>query len=347
MKHDPAAGWEKASSGSGGFMGIVRSASRLSHKDGIELAKRVTGSQSAVPVRVKEGDEAGCMNMSVPQVPRLYGMPISDMAVLRAFEPENSGGIWNLLRTSPEEGVIPALASDQAMLQYSLKMKAGVNDGDEISYRGDDGKEWRIRIVGVLPVRVSILQGGLLLNEADFVRMFPGEGYRMWLTDYAPYELRENAATELRYPEPGVHVETTVERLRTLGRMESNYLDMFLVLGGFGLALGVIGVALVIARSIEERRYEFALLQALGIKKKLVIQRILTEFGALTLAGVMAGLLPALVAVQPAAASLHSGINWLLVTVVVAILLLTAFTSVTAGSLYALRGFDIAMLKRE
>ena len=268
MKHDPAADSESSSSGSGGFAAIVRSTSSYTFDSGVELARRTSRAKSVVPVRVKAGDEAGCMNMNIPGLPQLYGMTVDRMASLRAFEPELSGGVWSALYEQPEEGVIPALAADQAMLQYSLKMKAGVHDGDEISYRGNDGKEWRIRIVGVLPVRVSILQGALLLNEEHFVKMFPGEGYRMWLTDYAPYELRADNSPKARFPEPGVQVETTDSRLRTLGKMESSYLDMFLVLGGLGLALGVLGVSLVIARSIEERRFEFAVLQAVGIAKK-------------------------------------------------------------------------------
>jgi len=106
-------------------------------------------------------------------------------------------------------------------------------------------------------------------------------------------------------------------------------------------------VALVIARSIEERRFGFSVLQAVGVRKQRVLQSVLTEYGALTVAGVISGLIPALVAVQPAARSLNSGISWGLVSGVVAVLLLTAMLSVAAGSLYALRGFDISLLKRE
>ncbi len=347
MKHDPAAESERSSSGSGGFQCMVFSTFGRNREGGVELARRVTGSDSVVPVRVREGDEAGCMNMSVPQVPRLYGLPIDAMAAMRAFEPEDGGGVWSVLRDRPEEGVIPALASDQAMLQYSLKMKAGVVDGDEIAYRGADGEIWRIRIVGVLPVRVSILQGALLLNEADFVGMFPGEGYRMWLCDYAPYLLRTENSAKARYPEPGVRIETAAERLRTLGRMESTYLDMFLVLGGLGLLLGVLGVALVIARSIEERRYEFAVIQAVGIRRKHLVLSLVAEYGTLTAVGVVAGLVPALIAVQPAATALNSGINGMLVAGVVALLVAAAVFAVAAGAFYALRGFDLSLLKRE
>ena len=74
---------------------------------------------------------------------------------------------------------------------------------------------------------------------------------------------------------------------------------------------------------------------------------IVTEYGVLSITGVLSGLIPALVAVQPAAQSLNSGISWALVGGVVMVLLLTALISVAAGSLFALRNFDISLLKRE
>jgi len=158
---------------------------------GIEMARRVSGGQGVVPVRVREGDEAGCLNMSQPQTPRLLGLDARTMARARAFEPEDSGGVWSLIERPLEDGAIPALAADQTMLQYSLKAKAGVTDGTVLNYAGPGGTVWRVRIVGALPVRSGILQGALIVDERQFVRLFPEEGYRMWLSDYAPYLLRE------------------------------------------------------------------------------------------------------------------------------------------------------------
>jgi len=347
MKHDPTAGSEHSSSGSGGFQSIVYATSPKTLDNGLTIAARVSGAKNIVPVRVKEGDEASCLNMSMPQTPRLYGVPIEQMAELRAFEPENAGGIWSVLRDELEEGVIPVLASDQAMLQYSLKMRADPVVGDEISYRGADGREWRLRIAGVLPVRVSILQGALLMNEKHFVRMFPGEGYRMWLCDYAPYLLRERNAPTDQYPEAGIRIESAVQRLQVLGKIESVYLDMFLVLGGLGLLLGVMGVILVIARSIEERRYEFTVLQALGISRRHIVQALVTEYGLLATFGMLIGLIPALIAVQPAASALNSTLNWLLVSTVTGVLVAAAFAAVVCGSFFALRRFDFTILTRE
>jgi hypothetical protein len=217
MKHDPAAGCERPSSGSGGFAAIVTSVTPLDRGRGLELARRASGSKrgdhgrdahatedghgrdahatvGVVPVRVHAGDEAGCLNMSQPVSPQVIGLDARALARARAFEPADSGGIWTLLEQPLKDGAIPALAADQTMLQYSLKAKAGQADGTVYEYAAAGSTPLRVRLVGVLPVWSSILQGSLIVDERQFVRLFPQEtGYRMWLCDYAPYLLREAA----------------------------------------------------------------------------------------------------------------------------------------------------------
>lgn len=377
MKHDPAAGCEKPWSGSGGFASIVRSVVPLDRERGLALARRASGAKGVVPVRVREGDEAGCLNMNRPVSPQVLGLEARALARARAFEPEDSGGVWSLLEQRLADGAVPALAADQSMLLYSLKAKAGVADGTvyEYSRPGSQAKA-RLRIVGVLPVRSGILQGSLLVDERRFVELFPHEsGYRMWLCDYAPYQLREAAAVggrrseargrwaegegftpalrsplavaQLRHPEPGVTVETVEERLRLLGSVESTYLDLFLVLGGLGVVLGVAGIALVILRGVQERRGELALLSAVGLPRRVVARLLAAEYGTLVLAGLAVGVVPALVAIQPAARSLHSAMPWLAMAAIIAAMLASAALCVALASLAASRRFGPEVLKDE
>ena len=356
MKHDPVAGCERPSSGSGGFAALVTSVTAQDRVRGLDLARQVSGAAGVVPVRVREGDEAGCLNMNVPQTPRLLGLDARAMARARAFEPENSGGIWTLLERPLEDGAVPALAADQAMLQYSLKAKAGVTAGTVLAYTGAAGTLWRVRIVGVLPVRSGILQGALIVDERFFVKMFPEEGYRLWLCDYAPYVLREAAAAggrrsaavaQARHPAPGVTVETVEERLRLLGSVESAYLDMFLVLGGLGVVLGVFGVALVILRGVQERRGELALLSAVGLPRGTVVRLLGAEYGTLVLAGLATGVISALVAIQPAARALRSELPWGAMAGIIAALFGCAAACVGLAARAASRRYGPAALKEE
>ncbi len=364
MKHDPAAGCGSPSSGSGGFASIVTSVTALDRMRGLEMAGKVSGAKGVVPVRVHEGDEAGCLNMSQPQTPRLLGLDTRAMARSRAFEPVDSGGIWTQLERPLEDGSVPALAADQTMLQYSLKAKAGVTDGTVFRYAGEHGEVWRVRIVGALPVRSGILQGALIVDEKQFVKMFPHEaGYRLWLCDYAPYLLRADAdrrlarkpevpdagqaATKLRHPAPGVTVETVEERLRLLGTVESAYLDMFLVLGGLGVVLGVAGIALVILRDVEERRGELALLNAVGLPRRTVMRLLGAEYGSMVAAGLTVGIVPALVAIQPAAHALGSGLPWRAMTAILVGLFACAAACVLSAAGTAVRRYGPEVLKEE
>jgi ABC-type lipoprotein release transport system permease subunit len=374
MKHDPAAGCEQPSSGSGGFSSIVTSVSAMDRERGLELARRASGAKGVVPVRVREGDEAGCLNMNQPQTPRVIGLDARAMARARAFEPEDSGGVWSLLEAALPDGAVPALAADQTMLQYSLKAKAGLADGTVFNYPGADGAPVRIRVVGALPVRSGILQGSLIVDEKHFVRAFPHEaGYRMWLCDYAPYLLREQAEVSgrrseiggrvsegdgpisdlrppisgLRHPAPGVSVETVEERLRLLGSVESTYLDMFLVLGGLGVVLGVFGVALVILRGVGERRGELALLSAVGLPRQTVLRLLAAEYGILVLTGLMVGIVPALVAIQPAARALQGSLPWQAMAGILAALFGSAAFCVTGAAWVASHRYGPEVLKEE
>ena len=58
----------------------------------------------------------------------------------------------------------------------------------------------------------------------------------------------------------GFRSETTVGRLSTLAAVQNTYLATFQSLGGLGLMLGTIGLAVVQWRNVLERRGELALL---------------------------------------------------------------------------------------
>lgn len=354
MKNDPAADVSNPSSGSGGFASIVTSVIPFDHDKGIEMAKRVTGATVVIPIRVHEGDTAGCLNMNAPIAPHVYGVDAQALSRFRAFEPATAGGIWSPLFMTLTNQCIPALAADLSMLHYSLKATAHPIHGTQISYA-----DRTLQIVGAVPVRSSILQGALLIDESNFLKAFPtAHGYSMWLCDYAPYLLREatdrlsmtttivtSTLQKVHHPEPGITVETTQERLRLLASVESTYLDMFLVFGGLGMMLGMFGISLVIIRGVEERRHEFAVLTAIGLPRKYILLLILAEYGSLVGMGLVTGLIPALVAIQPAAGALRSEMPWSLMIGVIAMLLVSSFICIFTASYRVSRKFFLHELK--
>ena len=82
------------------------------------------------------------------------------------------------------EGEVPALAGDVDTALWGLEAKVGVEEGTVFDYVDEAGQPFKVRLVGSLPVRLSLFQGSLILAEKDFTERFPGEeGYRMFLFD--------------------------------------------------------------------------------------------------------------------------------------------------------------------
>ena len=150
------------------------------------LNPRELTNASVVALRVQAGDEASCLNLNRAQRPRLLGVRPTDLAKRSAFTftavapgLELTAG-WELLAATPRDAAeIPAIGDAQS-IQWALGLKVG----DTLEYVDERGEPFRVRLVGA--GANSILQGSLLIHEADLVRRFPGaSGHRAFLTDVA------------------------------------------------------------------------------------------------------------------------------------------------------------------
>ena len=79
--------------------------------------------------------------------------------------------------------------------------------------------------------------------------------------------------------------------------MENTYLSIFQSLGGLGLLLGSVGLCLVVLRNVLDRSGELGMLWATGFEEKRIKRMICYEHAGLLAAGLVCGLLAALVAV--------------------------------------------------
>ena len=163
---------------------------------------------------------------------------------------------------------------------------------------GDSGV--RVRFVAAL--RPGLLQSELVTSERHFQRAFPREeGYRFFLLEVP--EGQEAAATEAlesHLADFGFDVTAAADRLRAFHRVENTYIATFQTLGALGLLLGTVGLAAVLLRNAFERRRELALLQAVGYGRGPLRRLVLAENALLLGLGLLAGLVPALVASAPA-----------------------------------------------
>jgi len=295
----------------------------------------------AVPLRVHDGDDASCLNLNYAQTPRLLGVNADTLSAIRAFLPQDED-LWALLNLELEGTVVPALVGDSDTAMWGLRKKTGIEDGDSLFYRDESGNEVTLKLVGQLPMRLSVFQGTILISEEAFTRLYPSEsGFRIFLIDTAAEEAEDVANTLKRtYERYGLDVVPAVQRLREFYVVQSTYLAMFLVLGGLGLTLGGAGMGIVVLRNVLERRREIAVLQALGYERRTVLQMLFTEHGLLLLAGMGVGCIAAAVSMVPAVLITKSYIS-LPFQLALLILVLLCGVVCTAVALFAALEKDI------
>ncbi len=317
-RQDPLARAGDRSSGTGGFAFFGESSLPLLHDLNTEsgrsqygLSEEDTRGVSVVPLRLRPGDEASCLNLNRAQIPQLLGIPEDKLAERNAFSfaaAQKGFDIrkgWNLLKEKLPEDVIPGIA-DQATIQWAL----GKSLGGRILYTDEHGNPIQVQLVASLSH--SILQGSILIAEDHFVRLFPSiSGYQQFLVD-APAEQKENRAQTLQYAlqDIGWQLTPAAERLAAFTAVENTYLSIFQLLGGLGLILGAAGVAVVVLRNVLERRSELALLQAVGFPPASLRLLVLSEHWLLLLLGLGSGVVSGLLAVLPQLLSRNSEIPY-------------------------------------
>jgi ABC-type antimicrobial peptide transport system permease subunit len=157
----------------------------------------------------------------------------------------------------------------------------------------------RFRIAGLLAN--SVLQGSLLIGEADFERLFPQtSGYRSFLIRTPPRQAQAVAAAlEDRLSDEGFDTTDARQRLAELLAVQNTYISTFQSLGALGLVLGTFGLAAVQLRSVFERRKELALMRAAGFRRRRLGGLVLLENVLLLAGGLAVGTIAALVVVLP------------------------------------------------
>lgn len=328
-RKNPLEGADQRGSATGGFAFIGESSLPLLHG----LDEKAVQGMEVVNLRVREGDDASCLNLNRAQSPRLLGVASGKLGTRRAFtfvktlDGSSRERPWTLLEQDQPDGAIPAVA-DQATIVWGLDKKVG----DTLEYKDEGGRSFSVRLVGAL--KSSILQGSLLISEERFVELFPSEeGYRVFLVD-APREKEHHVADALTRAgrNAGLEVTPTTERLAVYMAVENTYLSIFQVLGGLGLLLGSAGLAFVLLRNVMERRSELAVLQAMGYTGAAIRKLLLLEHGWLLVLGACLGVAAAIVAVWPALSSLGKDLPWASLGITLAAILAGGFLYIWAAA---------------
>jgi putative ABC transport system permease protein len=247
-----------------------------------------------VPFRVRDGEEASCLNLNRAQTPRVLGLSTAAMpADAFPFASEAGAGTrWAALDGTGD--AIPAI-----MDQYSAMFALGKKQGDIITVPDSRGEPVKLQLVGLLAG--SVLQGNVIISEEHFIKLYPDtRGYRFFLVDApsARAEAFRRLATE-QLSTRDLALTPAVERLAQFQAVQNTYLTIFSTLGGLALLLSTIGLAVLVARHVMERRAEFATLTACGFRPGQLRLMVLAEHWFLFFAAIALGCGAAVIAVWP------------------------------------------------
>jgi cell division protein FtsX len=313
MQQDLAASAHEHWSGTGGFalfgettLAVPDALESEKGRDAFGLAREAAlADASIVSLKVRDGDDASCFNLNRAQAPRLLGVAPEAFSDRDAFarRGDANGGPWSLLEMKLPDGVIPGLAGDANTAMWNLRKAVGPEKGDEIVYRDERGEMFRVKLVGALPMPLSIFQGSVLIARSDFSQRYPSEaGYRMFVVDLpqGADAAVVRSALSGRLDRVGLDLVNTLTRLKEFHAVEATYLGMFLLLGGLGVVLGTVGLGIVLSRNMLERRSELAMLRCVGFTRGRILWLVLAEHWMLLALGIVCGVGAALVAIYPA-----------------------------------------------
>jgi hypothetical protein len=292
--------------------------------------------------RVHAGDDASCLNLYQPRKPRVLGVP--DALVRRGgflFASAPPGGDpWKALERDGKP--YPAFG-EKNTVEWMLHSGAG----KVYEVPDEDGKSQPLRIAGLL--QDSVFQSGLLVSDGTFRELYPHqEGYNFFLIDVPPEragDVKEILETALA--DRGFEVTRTADRLASYLAVENTYLTTFQALGGLGLVLGSLGLAVVLLRGVWERRAELALLRALGYRRLTLGWLVLAENAFLLVLGLGAGTLSALAAVTPHVLTSDAAVPWGNLLLLLALVLAVGLAAGTAAVARTLQAPLIPALRRE
>lgn len=343
-------------SGSGGHQILVESEIPLLGDPNTELGRSILGFRDPadplwsratfVPLPRRAGQDVSCQTLTRATTPSIVGVPrrIIDAAGFRfASAVAKADNPWTLLDAAESSDAPIPFIADASTAQYNLH----IGLGQTLEVLDGAGRPRTLQLVATLAG--SVFQGSLLMSESSLRSMYPSlSGFGVVLVKAPPADqpqLIQALRDELG--EFGTRVQSSASVLASFLEVQNTYLSTFQLLGTLGLMLGTIGLAVVLVRTVIERRSELALLSALGYTPGMRLRLILTESLALLLGGLVLGCGSALIGVLPALRASARGINFASLGLAVAGALTCGVLASTLATLIVSRRISVSALRAE
>jgi ABC-type antimicrobial peptide transport system permease subunit len=344
----------KRSGGTGGYLLWCETAIPVKEDLNAEAGRRTLGldddqlkDMNVMSMKRSSGNDASCLNLNHISIPPLLGVDPKELITRKSFSFSKVIGLphvsdpWEYLMLPPEKNTIYGIA-DQTVLEWGLKIKPG----DTLILRAENGQP--LNIIMAAGLQSSVFQGNVLIGLDNFTKYYPSvSGSSVLLIDgnKSLTDLYTNTLNE-RLENFGVSNEKTVDRLASFYKVTNTYLSVFGVFGALGMITGVAGLGFVLLRNYNQRKREFALMLATGFKLKKIRMMLLSEQMMILFAGVISGVLSAIVATLPSIMS-SPDIPWIFMSVMVLLIVITGMTAIVVSIRSITVNSLVTSLKRE
>lgn len=315
-----------------------------------------------VPLQVKAGDDASCLNLNQVSSPPLMAVPVHlfDSHGVMSFnslaEGTDPAHPWTALEAGNGSGVINGFA-DMTVITWGLQRKIG----DTLQFLDEHGDPLLVRLAGGL--ENSIFQGNLLISNRNFRKAFPSvAGAKEFLAfDVNPAKTggetftaaEDNrldslaAVLENVLRDYGLMTMPATTRLASFNTVENTYLTVFMMLGGLGMIIGTIGLGIILRRDIQERRGQLALMRAIGYSRRLIRRMLFVEYLKILVAGMVAGIVPSAVMLIPKMLQPGAKLPVLWIGAIILLIFLSGLLWISVSVKAALKGEILKGLREE
>ncbi len=296
------------SSGTGGFafwaestLPILYDLNTTGGREKVGLdGNAVSDSLSFISMHRLAGDDASCLNLNQVKQPTILGVEPEKLSARNAFlfagtlPDVDEHHPWLFLNQKLGENTYPVFL-DQTVITWGIMKSVG----DTLKVLSEKGDSINLVIAGGLGA--SVFQGHMLLGQKFFKSLFPSNGgANLFLIDCKTEQKEEvTKALNSTLQDYGFSLEETSVRLTRFYSVTNTYLDVFMLLGGLALLIGTLGLGVVVSRNLLERKKEFSILQAVGLKQKAIAGYVFAEYFSLLVLGVFIGTVSASVGMIP------------------------------------------------
>ena len=237
----------------------------------------------------------------------LRGIPTNflDVGALPLSEWDQSLGntqleVWEAVLENPNLAIVDAsIGLDSYSMLGALPVEGkGLSSGSMIEMRDPlrPMVQTNLRVAGVLTEDASLLMSGVLVSSTTFSSLSESSTGMAWVAVSDEDRVDEIASNlQLEFGADGANVLVVDELFDQIRLILISLLGLLRVFLALGLLIGVSGLAVVTARSINERKQQIGVLRAIGMQSRQIVTSILMEVGWISGLGTINGFLAGLI----------------------------------------------------